>query len=95
MDDNDDILIISDDGTIIRMAAADISTYSRATQGIKLMRIGDDARVISIARTEKEDEETEFDEEDESVQAPVASSDAEAIVNGEEDAASEVTDEEN
>ncbi|MDR3277251.1 MAG: DNA gyrase subunit A, partial [Oscillospiraceae bacterium] len=57
VDDNDDVLIISDDGTIIRMAAADISTYSRATQGVRLMRIGDDARVISVARTEKEDEE--------------------------------------
>lgn len=56
VDDNDDVLIISDDGTIIRMAASDISTYSRATQGVKLMRIGDDARVISIARTDKEEE---------------------------------------
>ena len=56
VDDNDDILLISDDGTIIRMAASDISTYGRATQGVKLMRIGEDARVISIARTEKEEE---------------------------------------
>ena len=65
VDDNDDILIISDDGTIIRMAAADISTYSRATQGVKLMRIGDEARVISVARTEKEDEEDFIDENEE------------------------------
>ncbi|MEL4107104.1 DNA gyrase subunit A [Oscillospiraceae bacterium WX1] len=56
VDDNDDVLIISDDGTIIRMAAADISVYSRATMGVKLMRIGDDARVISIARTDKEED---------------------------------------
>ena len=70
VDDNDDILIISDDGTIIRMAAADISTYSRATMGVKLMRIGDDARVISIARTEKEEDEDIPDEED-GVTAPV------------------------
>jgi DNA gyrase subunit A len=59
VDDNDDVLIISDDGTIIRMAASDINTYSRATQGVKLMRIGDDARVISIARTEKEEDSGE------------------------------------
>jgi DNA gyrase subunit A len=59
VDDNDDILIISDDGTIIRMAAADISTYSRATMGVKLMRIGDEARVISIARTEREEDDEE------------------------------------
>ncbi len=69
VDDNDDILIISDDGTIIRMAAADISTYSRATQGVKLMRIGDEARVISVARTEKEDEE-DFIDENEGNSAP-------------------------
>lgn len=54
--DSDDVLIISDDGTIIRMAASDISMYSRATQGVRLMRIGEDARVISIARTEKEED---------------------------------------
>jgi len=45
------------------MAAADISTYSRATMGVKLMRIGDEARVISIARTEKEDDEDIGEEE--------------------------------
>ena len=57
VDDNDDVLIISDDGTIIRMAAADISTYSRATQGVRLMRMSNDAHVISIARTDKDEEE--------------------------------------
>ena len=56
VDDNDDVLIISDDGTIIRMAASGISTYSRATQGVRLMRTTDDSSVISIARTEKEDD---------------------------------------
>lgn len=67
VDDNDDVLIISDDGTIIRMAADAISKYSRATQGVKLMRVGDDARVISIARVDKEEEEPDQKEE-ESVQ---------------------------
>ena len=63
VDDNDDVLIISDDGTIIRMAASDISTYSRATQGVRLMRLGDDAKVISIARTDKEDSADEDENE--------------------------------
>ncbi|MDR2590161.1 MAG: DNA gyrase subunit A, partial [Oscillospiraceae bacterium] len=62
VDDNDDVMIISDDGTIIRMAAADISTIGRNTQGVRLMRIGTDAKVISIARTEKEDEEEPIEE---------------------------------
>lgn len=64
VDDNDDVLIISDDGTIIRMAASDISTIGRNTQGVRLMRISEDAKVISIARTEKEEDDDEFDEED-------------------------------
>ena len=57
VDDQDDILLISDDGTIIRMAAADISKLSRGTQGVRLMRVGEDAKVISIARTEPLEEE--------------------------------------
>jgi len=63
VDENDDVMIISDDGTIIRMAAADISIIGRATQGVRLMRTVGDARVISIARTEKEEEDDEDYEE--------------------------------
>jgi DNA gyrase subunit A len=58
-DENDDILIISDDGTIIRMGANTISTYGRATQGVRLMKLTEGSKVISIARTEKEDAEEE------------------------------------
>jgi DNA gyrase subunit A len=57
VDGNDDVLIISDDGTIIRMAASDISMYGRATHGVRLMRTAGDSRVISIARTEKDEED--------------------------------------
>ncbi len=57
--DEDDILLISDDGTMIRMAASDISVYGRATQGVRLMRLAEGSRVISLARTEKVEEEAE------------------------------------
>ena len=63
VDETDDILIISDDGTIIRMAVDGISTYGRATQGVRLMRVAEGSRVISIARTEKEEAEEEKAEE--------------------------------
>ncbi|MDR0952495.1 MAG: DNA gyrase subunit A [Oscillospiraceae bacterium] len=53
--DDDDILVISDDGTIIRVAAESISLLGRATQGVRLMRVGEGAKVISVARTEKEE----------------------------------------
>ena len=71
VDDEDDVLIISDDGTIIRMAAADISVYGRATQGIRLMRISDGVSVIAVARTEKEEEDTSAADDETPVQTPV------------------------
>ena len=59
VDDNDDILLISDDGTIIRMAADSVSMLGRATQGVRLMRLAEGRKVISLARTEKDDGEGE------------------------------------
>lgn len=56
VDEDDDILLLSDDGTIIRMAVSDISVYGRATQGVVLMRLSEGARVISLARVDKEDD---------------------------------------
>jgi DNA gyrase subunit A len=55
----DDVLLISDDGTIIRMAAKDINLYSRTAQGVILMRMSAQARVISVASTIREEEEGE------------------------------------
>jgi len=55
VDDSDDVIIISDDGTLIRMAAKDINIYSRATQGVRVMRVPEGSRVISAARLERED----------------------------------------
>lgn len=57
VDDSDDIMLISNDGTIIRMAASEISIYSRATQGVRLMKVSEGSQVISVARAEKEDED--------------------------------------
>jgi DNA gyrase subunit A len=55
--DEDDVLLISDDGTIIRTGAETISTFGRATQGVRLMRLAEGSKLISIARTDKEDVE--------------------------------------
>ena len=53
----EDLLVISDDGTIIRMAVDNISLLGRATQGVRVMRLGEGSRVISIEKTEREVEE--------------------------------------
>ncbi len=53
----EDLLLVSDDGTILRTDAGAISVYGRATQGVRLMRVGSGSRIISIACTEKEEPE--------------------------------------
>lgn len=65
VDEEDDIMIISDDGTIIRMAAKDVNLYGRNTRGVILMRVAEDAKVISLARTEREEAEEEPSEDPE------------------------------
>ena len=55
--DDDDLLIINDAGVIIRMAVSGISTYGRAAQGVKVMNLAEGMKVISIARTDHEEEE--------------------------------------
>ena len=53
----DDVLLISDDGTIIRMGVDGISTYGRSTQGVRLMRLMTGSRVISVGVTAKDESE--------------------------------------
>ena len=55
--DTDDVLVVSDDGVIIRMEAAGISVLGRATQGVRIMRLSDGARVISVALTDRAESE--------------------------------------
>jgi DNA gyrase subunit A len=59
VDEDDDVMLISDDGVIIRMPASDINIYSRNTQGVILMRVSEGVHVISVARTEKAEEPEE------------------------------------
>ena len=69
----EDILIITDDGTIIRMAVEGISLLGRATQGVRVMRLGGENRVISIEKTEREpaeENEAETAEGEETEQSP-------------------------
>ncbi len=57
-----DIMIIADDGTMIRTPVSNISLYGRTTMGVKVMRMNDSAKVTAIARAEKEEAEEEITE---------------------------------
>ncbi len=56
---DENIMIITANGTIIRVASSDISSIGRATQGVRVMRTEDGATVSKIAITPESDEETE------------------------------------
>lgn len=56
VDDEDDIIMISTDGIVIRIRACDISMMSRYSRGVRLMRVGEDGRVVSFTRTEHDDD---------------------------------------
>ncbi|MBR3493879.1 MAG: DNA gyrase subunit A [Clostridia bacterium] len=55
--EDEDILLITDDGTIIRSAVSEIRLCGRASQGVRLMRLQEGARVVGVARAEKEESE--------------------------------------
>jgi DNA gyrase subunit A len=50
VNEDDDLMLISGDGTIIRMHVNEISVLSRVTQGVTLMRTSEENRVVSLAR---------------------------------------------
>ena len=68
--EDDDILIISDDGTITRMAAADVNVYSRTAQGVRVMRVSEGTKVISLARVPQEEDKNQTEEAAEEATEP-------------------------
>ena len=53
-----DLLLIADNGVIIRTHVDSISQFSRVSQGVKIMKLKNDAKITSVALTEKDTEET-------------------------------------
>jgi DNA gyrase subunit A len=64
--DDDELMLITQQGKILRMASKDIRTIGRATQGVRLIDIEGDDRAVSIARlAEKDDDESQPVKDDE------------------------------
>ena len=63
VDGDNDVMIITDDGVIIRTGCEEIRECGRGSQGVIVMRTGEDVKVISIARTSKEEEDEVSSEE--------------------------------
>ncbi len=52
----DDVILITSEGVIIRMDTEDISTFGRVTKGVRLMRLAEGVNVVTVACTEKEED---------------------------------------
>jgi DNA gyrase subunit A len=63
--DDDDIMLISDGGTLVRTHASGISTLGRNTQGVTLIRLSEEENLVGLARIQVEDEAEDSAEADE------------------------------
>ena len=63
-------MLITDDGTIIRLPVSDISVIGRVSQGVRVMNVKEDSRIVGVTATEREDDAGE-DEAMSTDEAPV------------------------
>lgn len=80
VDLDDDIILISSDGIVIRMQAAEIRQCRRPSKGVRVMRLEGDAKIVSLARAPHEEETEESEEQpQESAQTAETTQSAEII----------------
>ncbi len=64
VNEDDEIMLINSDGVIIRIRAEDVSRLGRTTQGVRIMKVGEDANIIAIAKVVNgESEEMKINED--------------------------------
>ena len=68
--DDEDVILIASDGILIRIPASDISEFARPSKGVRVMRVSEGEKVMTISVTEKSEEE------DEASQAPAETGEA-------------------
>lgn len=86
LEENEEIMLITSEGVIIRLRGADISTIGRVSQGVKLMNLDEGVSVVGIAKITEDDIESEEEE-----LAELAEKEAEAAAENEEITVSEDT----
>ncbi len=62
--ENEDIMLISTDGIVIRMHASDIRLCSRPSKGVRVMRLGEGVKIVSLINTSRDEEEETVKPED-------------------------------
>jgi DNA gyrase subunit A len=54
--DDDEVMLITDGGKVLRARAKGISTMGRATQGVRIMNLAADEKLVSMARLAEQDD---------------------------------------
>lgn len=75
--DDDDIIMISKDGIVIRIPASEISVFSRPAKGVRVMRVGENDKVVTLACTEHVKEEDNLSENENSAEEAKSDENAE------------------
>ena len=55
--DDDDVMIMSDQGNLVRLPVADIRSIGRNTQGVRLINLGPEQRLVGAVRIEEDGDE--------------------------------------
>ncbi len=67
VDKDDEVLLINSEGIIIRIRANEISELGRATQGVKIMKVQDETKIVAMAKVIKGEDETSEDKSGEQI----------------------------
>jgi DNA gyrase subunit A len=92
VDENDDIMMITDSGIIIRTPSSDVSEYSRTASGVIVMRLEKGQKIVNVTKTAKEEEKEETENAEAEVNAEALIENVEVVT--ETDTAEETDSEE-
>ena len=77
--DEDDLMMITDGGTIVRTPVCDIPTYSRTAGGVIMMRLGEGQKIVNFTKVAREEEEEDALDSVENIETAEATDATEAI----------------
>ena len=76
VDETDDLMFISSDGVIIRVACSEIREMGRTAKGVRVMRVSEGQKVVAFTRTEASQDEEEPESDSEAPEQPAAEAEA-------------------
>ena len=77
--EDDDVMLIANNGVIIRTPVSQISSLSRVSQGVRVMKLKDDNKIVGVALAKKEEEEKVLENGDEAQEIKTQSVEAQSL----------------